>query len=135
MKYKIILGLLLLSLIFSIILVLYKGSALCASLEGCEIVKNSEYAYTFGVNNSYYGIIIFTFLSIITYLQITNPSNTKRIFLKVVLLIGSIIALRFIYIQAFILNAYCTSCLIIDTSVILATFVSIKKGEVKLYDK
>lgn len=127
MKYKIILGLLLLSLIISITFVLSGNPAFCTAQEGCETVKNSEYAYTFGINNGYYGIIIFAILSAVLFLQIRNPSNKKRIILNIALLIGSIVALRFIYIQAFILKSYCTSCLIIDVSVLISTILIIFK--------
>ena len=127
MKYKIILGLLLLSLILSVTFVLGKNPAFCTTEGGCNVVKSSEYAYTFGINNGYYGIIIFALLSTILFLQIRKPSNGKRIILNLSLLIGSLIALRFIYIQAFVLGSYCTACIIIDTSLLISAALIIHK--------
>jgi len=119
-RYFIILVLFLLSLISSIILSTKSASEICNASNGCEIVYYSQYNSLFGISNSYYGIIIFGFLSLFTIYYLTNPSFNKKIFLNLSILAGSLVALFFLYVQSFILNTFCRYCLVIDISIILA---------------
>lgn len=117
-KYQIILVLFIISLIASMILSFTPVSEFCNPSQGCNVVHNSEYNFTFGIQNSHYGILIFLTLSIITFFQIKKPSKEKKNIIHAAIIIGSLIALYFIYIQGFILNSYCKYCLVVDLSVL-----------------
>jgi len=119
-RYQIILVLFLISLISSIVLSTKTASEICNASNGCEIVYYSQYNSFFGISNAYYGIVIFAFLSIWMISYLINPNKNKKMIINFAVIIGSIIALYFLYIQHFALSAYCRYCLIIDFSMILS---------------
>ena len=121
-KYPVLLALAVLSLISSILLSLPSSSSGECLLGGmsCNIVHSSEYNYTFGISNSYYGIVIFFVLGILIYLQIRKPEKIKKNLISLAIIFGSLFALYFLYIQHFVLNAYCDYCLIIDFSMLVS---------------
>ncbi len=128
MRYKILLLLFLISLASSVIMVFDGNNKFCEIDEivekgSCTDVQNSAYASTFGIKNYYYGIVIFILLSLLTYSQIRYPRRTKRNLIHITVYIGTAIALYFIYLQQFVLNAYCRYCMVIDISMVLAFFV------------
>lgn len=130
-RYFIVLALFLLSLISSIILSTKSASEICNASNGCEIVYYSQYNSLFGISNSYYGIVIFAFLSLFTIYYLVNPTQTKKAIINLAIIIGFLAALFFLYVQTFILGTFCRYCLIIDISMILAFLLIIpelKKG-------
>lgn len=121
-KYNIILVLFLLSLAASLILAFEKDSVICKGTD-CETVKNSKYAFAFGVKNSHLGVIIFALTSLLIYSYIKKPTKNKKLIISLSIIIGSLIVLFFLYIQAFVLKAYCSSCLVIDFSMLLSLLI------------
>lgn len=133
MKYKLLLIIFLISLISSIILFsISKGdSGFCKPDGSCSSVQNSKYAYLFGISNSIYGIIIFAFLSLITFMEILKPTQIKRRLIDSGAIIGFLIALYFIFLQIFTLKAFCKFCLVIDFGMIIA-FILIVAKEIQM---
>ncbi len=131
MKYKILLTLFSISLAFSILLAFTPIEKLCGDDEvsSCSIVQNSEYKKTLGVNNSILGIVSFSILIIITIFHIRNPRKKTRTFLGVGILISTIAALHFIYLQVFIIKALCFYCMIIDVATIFALIILVTKRD------
>lgn len=129
MKYKLLLIIFIISLISSVILFsISKGdSGFCKPDGSCSSVQNSKYAYLFGISNSIYGIFIFAFLSIITFMEIMKPTQIKRLLIDSMAIIGFFIALYFIFLQIFILKAFCKYCLVIDGGMILAFILIVAK--------
>ena len=119
-KHHIILAFLIISLASSIVLSTQPLSEICDVGKGCEVVQHSKYSETLGIKNSHFGVLIFAILSIITFKQIKLPTKKKKQFLKLGLIIGSIIAIYFIYLQQFILKAYCKYCMVVDISILIA---------------
>ncbi|MEK6898393.1 MAG: vitamin K epoxide reductase family protein [Nanoarchaeota archaeon] len=126
-KYQILLGLFLISLLSSVMLSFQQTSELCVPGQGCEIVHASKYNYTFGIQNSYLGVAIFSFLSIITFLQIIKPAKNRKNLIRLSVILSSIIVIYFLYLQQFVLKAYCKYCLIIDFSMLMALSVVVIK--------
>jgi uncharacterized membrane protein len=127
MKYKIIFGLLVISLLSSLVLTLTPIPAVCRPGEGCDIVRTSEYAYTFGIPNPYYGVLIFSFLCLLTLSHMKWPHKRKKQVIHSGVIIGSIVAIYFIYLQHFVLQAYCKYCLVVDFSVLIALGILLMK--------
>lgn len=126
MKYKFLFLLFLISFIASGILSFSSPSETCLVAEStCSVIEQSVYAQTGGINNSYYGVIIFGFLLFLTYAHIKKPRKTKQYLINFATIIGAIIALYFIYLQQFVLKAYCMYCLVVDISLILAILILI----------
>jgi len=130
-KYQIILGLILLALISSLILSLKPVSEICDINSECEIVYYSQYNSLFGFQNSYFGVVIFTFLIALILSYFINPTNNKKTIINLIIFVGSLLALYFLYIQNFILQAYCKYCLIVDLSMVISLILilpELKKG-------
>ncbi len=129
MKYKLLLIIFIISLISSIILFsISKGdSGFCKPDGSCSSVQNSKYAYLFGISNSIYGIFIFAFLFLITFMEIVKPTQIKRLLIDSGAIIGFLIALYFIFLQIFILKAFCKYCLVIDGGMIFAFILIVAK--------
>ena len=125
LKYKILLALFLLSLASSLVLSIFPVPVVCDPGVGCDVVKTSSYNFTLGIRNSYYGSAIFLAISLLAYFQIKNPTEKKRKLINLGVIIGFVIAIYFLYIQKFILNAYCKYCLIVDFSMIIALMVTL----------
>jgi|TARA_Y100000310_G_scaffold71553_1_gene67409 uncharacterized membrane protein len=97
--------------------------AFCEVLGGCDQVKNSPYSYTFGLKNNFYGVVIFGFLSILTALNLMKPSKDKTNVISVGIILGAAIAIYFLYLQKFVIGAFCKYCMIIDISLIIGLIV------------
>jgi len=132
MKYWMVLVFILLALGSSAVLAFEPLSVVCNVEQGCSLVQNSSYARTFEVKNSVYGVGIFSVLSLVAILQILKPGRKKEKFLKFSLFIGTLIAIYFLFLQLFVLKAYCKYCLIADFSVIIAFGISVFSKKIKL---
>ncbi|MDP3987424.1 MAG: vitamin K epoxide reductase family protein [Nanoarchaeota archaeon] len=131
LKYKILLVLFVVSLISSLALSLAPkmdlGFCDVNEVGGCNTVASSPYNYTFGIHNSYYGILIFFGLSLMTFLQLKKPSEDRREIINYSVVAGSLIAFYFLYLQNFVIEAYCTYCIVVDISLIIALGVAVWK--------
>lgn len=123
-KYKIFLTFFIISLAISLLLTFANQNQLCSN-SGCDVVLNSKYSYFLGIKNSIYGIIAFAIASILTFLQIKKPDKNKEKLIKYGIILSSAISLYFIYLQQFILNAYCKYCLTVDTISIISLIILI----------
>jgi len=125
-KYEILLVLAIISLLSSSILSFIPTQEFCdVNEEGCDVIHSSSYNYTFGIKNSYYGIFIFLFLSLLIYYQIKKPTDVKRNIIHMAIIFGTIVASSFLYIQQFVLNAYCEYCVVVDVCMLLSLLVII----------
>lgn len=120
MRYKILLILISLCIIASAMLAFEQQPAFCTTESGCSVVTSSIYATTFGIKNSFIGLIIFIILVAIIYSHHQHPTHEKKQIIRGMITIGSLIALYFLYLQHYVLNAYCTYCIIVDTTLIIA---------------
>ena len=71
-------------------------------------------------------------------MEIIKPTQIKRLLIDSGAIIGFLIALYFIYLQIFIIKAFCKFCLIIDFGMIIAFIlivakeIQIKNNELKI---
>ncbi|GIU69686.1 MAG: hypothetical protein KatS3mg002_0922 [Candidatus Woesearchaeota archaeon] len=124
----------LLSLVFSIVILIQKTSYnpvinnICSALNSesqCESVQKSRYSKTFGIDNPWYGIIGF---SAILIFAILNFLKEKKILKKLIIaggIISGSMAIYFLYIQSFILKQYCIFCVIVDILSIVLLCISL----------
>jgi len=110
-------------------------NSICSAITGtnsCETVQTSSYGKIFGISNPIFGIIGFLALGIFAYISsiIKKRNNILRDLTIIGGIIAGIVALIFLYIQAFILHTYCIFCIIIDvlslTLLGLATYLLTK---------
>lgn len=122
-RYKIILVILILALISSLLLSFVPLPLICTQLEGCNAVQTSIYAKTFGISNSYYGIVIFILMSLLILLYIRKPNKNTKFLIHMGVFVGTLVSLYFLYLQQFVIHAYCKYCLVIDIGMILALII------------
>lgn len=125
MKYKIFLLIFAIGLISSIVLYSNSLTGICNPGKGCDVVNSSVYGSTFGISNSLYGILIFSFMIALTLFHIKYPTKHARKILHVAIIIGSAIAIYFLYLQAFVIKALCSFCLVIDLGLLVALYLMI----------
>ena len=127
LKYKILLVLFGISLVVSIYLSIIPTPIVCNNNAGCDVVQTSSYNYTCGIKNSYFGSAIFLLLIFLIFLHIKKPTKNTKLLIHSAIILGSLISLYFIYIQKFVLQAYCTHCLIVDICVLISLGIIIWK--------
>jgi uncharacterized membrane protein len=120
MKYKIILALYFIALIFAVLIAIKPISNICNPYEGCNTVLNSQYAQILGVKTSIWGIIAISIVILILIAQLKNQTPKKQKFIRFLVILGALIAIFLIYLQKFVIQAYCKYCLVADISLILA---------------
>jgi len=125
MKYKLLLTFFVVGFLISVVLSLFPVSKICEgdNTGGCNAVQSSSYAKVFGISNNYIGIIAFLILILITISHMRKPKAHKRSMITIGVIISSAIALYFLYLQFFIINAICKYCIVVDISCILGLIV------------
>ena len=123
LKYNILLVIFLIAFASSIVLSFVPLPLICTQFEGCNAVQTSSYAKTLGIDNSYFGIAIFFIMSIIIYSHIYKPNKKKEVMINVAIFLGTMIALYFLYLQQFVLHAYCKYCLVVDIGMVICFVV------------
>ena len=126
-KYHTLLFLFALALGSSLVLSLIPLPAICDPGKGCDVVQHSVYAYTLGISNNYYGVIAFGILTAITLSHMQKRRKWKKNIIHLGTILGAVAAFYFLYIQHYILNAYCKYCVVIDFSIIIALGIVILK--------
>jgi uncharacterized membrane protein len=103
-------------------------NSICSAItgsNGCEVVQTSAYGKTLGVNNSVYGIIGFTILGLSALILIRKEHRIIKYLTTAGGIIAGLIAMVLIYLQAFVLHAYCIFCMIVDTFSLILLGLSI----------
>ncbi|MEX0910468.1 MAG: vitamin K epoxide reductase family protein [Candidatus Paceibacterota bacterium] len=89
------------------------GSIKCLIVSGCDVVTASSYSVWFGFLPVALLGVFFYFIALLLAFLVYDTDNIK--WKKLLLgwaLIGGLVASWFLYVQAFILEAYCSYCLI-----------------------
>ena len=120
MKYKIFLLVFIIGLISSIVLYSNSLTGICDPGKGCDVVNSSVYGKTFSVSNSLFGILIFSFMIALTLFHIKKPNKHTRKIIHLAIILGSAVALYFLYLQLFVIKAICNFCLLVDVGLIVS---------------
>jgi uncharacterized membrane protein len=129
MKYKSILILIALALISSVILSFIPIEQACGIEDsGCYAVQTSQYEKTLGFQNAHLGLVAFAVLFLITFWHEKKPTKKTKQLIATGLILGSIIAIYFLYLQFFVIKAICKYCMVTDIGILaaLAVFFLIK---------
>lgn len=107
---------------------LYKADAGCLLSDGCDTVLNSEFSSIFGIPLAFLGLAYYLIcvIGITAYHQTGKADILKGLFL--VNLGGFAFSIWLIYLQAFVLNAFCTWCLFsAAVTTLLVTILALRK--------
>lgn len=90
---------------------LYRADAGCLLSDGCDTVLNSEFSTIFGIPLAFlgYAYYLICVIGITAYMQTGKAKILSGLFL--INLSGFAFSLWLVYLQAFVLNAFCTWCL------------------------
>lgn len=78
--------------------------------EWCYKVQHSPQSKTFGIPNSYLGFIMYVLILIMTYMFAGGSLPFWPI--QALITFGFLFSMYFVYIQAFVLKAFCTWCVV-----------------------
>jgi uncharacterized membrane protein len=122
---KLIFVFIVLEIIFSILLVYtsHSGNNLCLPGFNCEGVQNSPYGNFLGIKLSTLGVISFSILLILFLLSLEHE-KFKRLYLAATIL-GVAGAIYFLLIQAFILKMFCSTCVAVDSLMVIIFLFSL----------
>lgn len=109
----------------------YQAEPGCSLITGCDAVLSSEYSVVLGIPLAYGGLAYYLILliSVLVYYQYEIKKALQVLF--IVNLLGFLSSLWLVYIQAFVLEAFCQYCLIsaLTTTLALLTLtIGLRKG-------
>lgn len=89
--------------------------------EWCYKVQHSKYSKTLGIPNSYAGFGMYVLILILLYLFVAGSIPLWP--LQAIVAFGFLFSLYFLYIQAFVLRAFCTWCVLSFINFAVMAFV------------
>jgi|GEM_PF-1529109 uncharacterized membrane protein len=108
--------------VYLIYLDITKQEGLCLTGQGCKIVRESPYNKLFGIPLAWFGLLSFSL-----FLAVFIADYYKKIpkyILPTISLIGAFYAIYFLSIQAFLIGAFCSTCIAADSiALILAVLI------------
>lgn len=78
--------------------------------EWCYKVQHSKQSSTFGIPNSIAGFVMYVAILILTYLYVAGSVPFWPV--QFLVAFGFLFSLYFLYVQAFVLRAFCTWCVV-----------------------
>ncbi|MFA6352814.1 MAG: vitamin K epoxide reductase family protein [Candidatus Paceibacterota bacterium] len=100
----------------------------CFVIEGCDLVLYSSYATLFGVHLPWFGMAFYFLLFLITALYLGRSKKYLINLLIILVSVGVLFSLYLIYLQAFVINNFCSYCLLslLDVLISLLLVVMLK---------
>ena len=85
----------------------------CPIGEGCEVVLDSKYNHTFGIQNDILGLLAYIALAFITAFLVIGiePINFWSVSMKIIVGLASLVSIFFTYLQAKVIHVWCFWCL------------------------
>jgi uncharacterized membrane protein len=99
-----------------------KRSVICLNGSGCDLVLQSSYSVVLGIPISAVGLVYYLSVAVLSFWAYKKNSELQRYFVARLPLVGFLASAWFVYLQAFVLRAYCTWCLF---SALLSTIIFI----------
>jgi len=107
------------------------SSVTCSIGGGCEVVLSSPYAKIFHIPVSVMGIAWYVVqLGLIYTIFIMKRAATNKWLLPIWAVVGFGFSLYLLYLEAFVINAYCTWCLV-SLAIVTATTLLVFWAQVK----
>lgn len=90
----------------------------CTISLGCEKVLTSQFATIFGIPLGVFGVLFFLALIFLLLLGFNK-------YFKLLILAGIAVSIVLLYLQAFVLHAYCQYCLLVELIIFVQFILSI----------
>ena len=101
----------------------------CSVIEGCETVTTSKYSTVFNIPIALFGALYYLFVSVLLFLYMEDVKSVLKI-LVAATTVGFLSTLYLLYLQAFVLEAFCLYCLVSS-----ATSTTLFGGSLYLFKK
>ena len=93
----------------------YRGGVpQCYVVDGCSLVQTSKYSAIFGVPIALPGALFFAAMFSLGIALMTVPSRAVTLAYKILAYAGALAAIPLFLLQAVVLRAYCTYCLVTE---------------------
>lgn len=94
--------------------------------EWCQKVQYSPYSRTFGIPNPFAGLAMYVVILLLTVMFATGVISFTPIYWIIV--VGFLFSLYFTFIQAFVLRAFCTWCVVsaLEFTLLFATVLFLR---------
>ncbi|MBX4215392.1 vitamin K epoxide reductase family protein [Candidatus Parcubacteria bacterium] len=101
----------------------------CSILHGCNEVAASPYSKVFGIPLSLYGAVFYGIILMTTIVHYIRERRFTLLGLRLFAAVGFLSSAYFIYLQAFVIKAFCIYCLLSATvaTLILVTVFFVRK--------
>ncbi|MFB6246279.1 MAG: vitamin K epoxide reductase family protein [Candidatus Pacearchaeota archaeon] len=123
LKYKLLLVFVGLAFLSALNLLSMPTSEVCNPGAGCSVVKHSIHSESFGIKNSLIGVVAFGLTIFLVSWHLKFPRVYKKNLINYGIVLGSLVAGYFIYLQAFELKSFCKYCMVADTSILISLIV------------
>lgn len=101
----------------------FDGPIVCNAAGGCDVIRESDFSYIFGLPTPLYGIIFYLTLGILSVLWVPENRKLLRMPLALLTLIGLLVSAGLTYIEAFVVQAWCVWCVVSAILSLLAFIV------------
>ncbi len=104
----------------------------CGIVSGCELVRASKWAYTFGIPRPLLGIIFYLFVIFLLVVRVYAPKHRPRFWTTFTILVTGIGFVESVYltlVQWLDIKAFCTWCLTSAAVATLLFFLSFFEGK------
>lgn len=95
------------------------------NLSGCNVVAASQYSQIFGVPLAVYGVFFYSVMLVLAVLELSIDDRRLRRILQGLSLVGVLSSLYFIFIQVYLIGAFCIYCF---ASALIALFILVCAG-------
>lgn len=95
----------------------------CTIIKGCELVAASPYARVFGIPLALFGVLFYTLvLGTALWGFLAAPRSRVARFILPLTALGFLLSLYFLYLQAFVIHAFCQYCLfsLLDATILFS---------------
>lgn len=83
----------------------------CNFIHGCDLVAKSPHSYFLGIPLSLYGVFFYSLVGGFSIWGLINKQVNPRMLIVAVTGVGFLLSLYLLYLQAFVIYAYCEYCL------------------------
>lgn len=98
----------------------YQGVVPPCLAEGCDTVTTSEYATLGGISVALMGAVYYLLVCLAALLYLIEDWQPGRSILRVLPVLGFVGSLYFLYLQGFVIGAWCQYCIV---SAVISTFL------------
>jgi len=104
---------------------------LCTITRGCDLVAASVYSKIFGIPLSLFGVFFYSIITGFSLWGLSTRALQVGLFLLPVTTVGFVLSLYFLYLQAFVIEAYCQYCLLslLDATILFVFTLLLVKRE------